>query len=50
MAVSEGKCAVVDYLLKQGAKVDAKDRWGKTPLDEVHENESVKEVLKKHGI
>ena len=31
-AAERGKEAIVDLLLANGAEIDAKDRWGKTPL------------------
>ncbi len=34
LAVAESRIVVVDYLLKCGASVSAKDRWGTTPMDE----------------
>jgi len=34
LACAEGQEAVVRFLLEAGVKVDAKDRWGRTPLDE----------------
>jgi len=51
LSIAENRKAVTEYLLNHGAKVDAKDRWGKTPLDEVTDKttDDVKEVLKKHG-
>eukprot|EP00009_Paramoeba_aestuarina_P011561 CAMPEP_0201524130 /NCGR_PEP_ID=MMETSP0161_2-20130828/21129_1 /ASSEMBLY_ACC=CAM_ASM_000251 /TAXON_ID=180227 /ORGANISM="Neoparamoeba aestuarina, Strain SoJaBio B1-5/56/2" /LENGTH=512 /DNA_ID=CAMNT_0047923413 /DNA_START=72 /DNA_END=1610 /DNA_ORIENTATION=- len=48
LAIAEERPIVVDYLLHHGAKVDSKDRWGKTPLAEVKSDE-MREVLKKHG-
>jgi glutaminase len=32
LAAAEGHYAVAEYLLKTGTKVNARDRWGKTPL------------------
>ena len=34
LAASEGKHAVVDYLLRHGVDPSPVDRWGNTPLDD----------------
>jgi glutaminase len=36
LACAEGHEAVVRFLLEVGVKIDATDRWGRTPMDEVH--------------
>jgi len=33
-AASEGQAVSVQYILQNGGKRDAKDRWGNTPMDD----------------
>jgi Amt family ammonium transporter len=48
IACAEGHVEVVDYLVKHGAKLDVKDRWGNTPLDEAikYKHDDVVRVLR----
>ena len=36
LAAAEGHYAVVEYLLKKGAQVNARDRWGRTALSDAY--------------
>ncbi|KAI3710096.1 hypothetical protein L2E82_39870 [Cichorium intybus] len=51
VAACQGFCDVAELLLKGGAKVDVKDRWGSTPLaDSIHyKNHDMVKLLEKHG-
>eukprot|EP00252_Welwitschia_mirabilis_P004144 TRINITY_DN14367_c0_g1_i3.p1 TRINITY_DN14367_c0_g1~~TRINITY_DN14367_c0_g1_i3.p1 ORF type:complete len:437 (-),score=71.32 TRINITY_DN14367_c0_g1_i3:101-1411(-) len=51
VAACEGHVDVVNLLIRRGANVNAKDRWGSTPLaDAIHyENEEVRGILEAHG-
>jgi ankyrin repeat protein len=39
---------IVQYLIERGANINAKDRWGATPLNDTMKEE-IKEYLIKHG-
>eukprot|EP00008_Paramoeba_atlantica_P014749 CAMPEP_0201475796 /NCGR_PEP_ID=MMETSP0151_2-20130828/1157_1 /ASSEMBLY_ACC=CAM_ASM_000257 /TAXON_ID=200890 /ORGANISM="Paramoeba atlantica, Strain 621/1 / CCAP 1560/9" /LENGTH=511 /DNA_ID=CAMNT_0047855991 /DNA_START=92 /DNA_END=1627 /DNA_ORIENTATION=- len=45
LAVAESRVNVVEFLLKHGANKNAKDRWGKTPLDEAVGKDPVQKLL-----
>ncbi len=47
-AASEGHTEVVKILLKAGAKVNAKNNRGRTPLDYARQKQ-IKQLLRKHG-
>ena len=51
LAASEGNLPIVELLLKMDAKVNARDRWGGTPLrDAVREGHmEVAKTLSAHG-
>ncbi|KAG0491789.1 hypothetical protein HPP92_005187 [Vanilla planifolia] len=51
VAACQGRVAVVECLLRKGAVVDPKDRWGSTPLaDAIHyHNHDAIKLLEKHG-
>lgn len=42
LAACEEQMKTVEYLLSKGAKVDVKDRWGQSPLDEAQKTENKK--------
>ena len=48
LAVAEQRKVVVEYLLRNGASVSAKDRWGTTPMDEAikAKNDVILQMLK----
>ncbi|XP_049374179.1 integrin-linked protein kinase 1 isoform X1 [Solanum verrucosum] len=51
IAACQGYADVVDFLLKNGAHVDAMDRWGSTPLADAiyYKNNDVVKLLEVHG-
>ncbi|KAI3800786.1 hypothetical protein L1987_28882 [Smallanthus sonchifolius] len=51
VAACQGFCDVAELLLKAGAEIDPKDRWGSTPLaDAIHyKNHEMIKLLEKHG-
>lgn len=51
VAACQGFCDVAELLLKGGAEVDPKDKWGSTPLaDAIHyKNHDMVKLLEKHG-
>ncbi|PKA55697.1 Serine/threonine-protein kinase CTR1 [Apostasia shenzhenica] len=51
VASCQGSLSVVDLLLRSGAQVDSKDRWGSTPLvDAIHHHKhQVIKLLEKYG-
>ncbi|XP_014518991.1 serine/threonine-protein kinase STY17 [Vigna radiata var. radiata] len=51
VASCEGFTDVADLLLQKGAEVDAKDRWGSTPLADAifYKRNDVIKLLEKHG-
>ncbi|XP_043690038.1 integrin-linked protein kinase 1-like isoform X2 [Telopea speciosissima] len=51
VAACQGRADVVELLLKRGAEVDPKDRWGSTPLaDAIHyKNHDVIRILENYG-
>jgi len=51
IAASEGYLAIVEYLVKKGAKINRSDRWGGSPLDDAHRHQHlvIVEYLRKHG-
>ncbi|XP_020220589.1 integrin-linked protein kinase 1 [Cajanus cajan] len=51
VAACEGFTEVVEFLLQKGAEVDAKDRWGSTPLADAifYKKNDVIKLLEKHG-
>lgn len=50
LAASYGQAKVVQWLLEEGANVNAQDRWGHTPLHEARrrEDETIVAMLKEH--
>ncbi|XP_015164897.1 serine/threonine-protein kinase STY8 isoform X2 [Solanum tuberosum] len=52
IAACQGYADVVDFLLKNGAHVDAMDRWGSTPLADAiyYKNNDVVKLLEVHGV
>jgi glutaminase len=50
LACAEGHKAVVQFLLDAGVKIDATDRWGRTPLDEVQAYAKSVEVEEECGV
>jgi glutaminase len=51
LAASEGHYRVVEYLLLKDAKIDAKDRWGNSPLDDAlrNQHQEVVAIIRKHS-
>lgn len=51
VAASDGRAAVVEWLLKAGANPNPKDRFGRTPLDDAitYNHMDVVDVLRQHG-
>jgi glutaminase len=51
LAASEGHMEVVKLLLEKGAPVNAKDRWGGTPLEDAERgrHEEIKQILISNG-
>jgi ankyrin repeat protein len=48
-AASQGNKVAVEWLLDQGADINAKDKDGKTPLFEAGNSKDVAEILRQHG-
>jgi lysophospholipase len=51
LAVSSGNKNIVEYLVKNGSNVNARDRWGHTPLSEAraNNNEDIVRILLQYG-
>ena len=51
VAASEGRLALVKYLLKSGAHINVSDRWGGSPLDDAmrHRHDEVQSLLRSSG-
>jgi ankyrin repeat protein len=51
VAASEGRLALVGYLLNQGAQINVSDRWGGSPLDDAmrHRHDAVQSLLRRSG-
>lgn len=51
VAACQGYVDVVEMLIENGAEIDAKDRWGSTPLGDAiyYKNYEVIKALEKHG-
>jgi len=51
LAVEKGNAEIVEYLISQGAKVNAKDLRGRTPLSRAREGKmsEIEGILTKHG-
>lgn len=48
LAAAEGHEEVVKYLIRKGADINAKDRWGRTPIDDakLNNNKAIVDLLK----
>ncbi|OVA14292.1 Protein kinase domain [Macleaya cordata] len=51
IAACQGRTDVVELLIRRGAEIDRKDRWGSTPLADAiyYKNHGVIKLLEKHG-
>ena len=51
VAASEGRLALVRYLLNLGAQINVSDRWGGSPLDDAmrHRHDAVQSLLRSSG-
>ncbi|KAK9153170.1 hypothetical protein Sjap_000650 [Stephania japonica] len=51
IAACQGRTDVVDLLIRRGAEIDPKDRWGSTPLADAifYKNHEVIKLLEKNG-
>ena len=51
VAASEGRLALVEYLVAAGAQVNVSDRWGGSPLDDAmrHRHDDVQTLLRSSG-